>query len=293
MTSSILAFVAITYALAIALSIVVGATGGHASPLIGLGFGTMFIPATAVLLLRATKGEGPRVDFTRLAPRFTPVALLLMPGVLHATMLPVTSALEGGLPWRDWLHGRADHLYHTPDELGWGVLTFGELAARIAVNAIVGLVLVSILAWFEEIGWRAWLLARLMDRIGARRAVVASSVILALWHVPFALAGIQHLEGVSPPTTALLMPMGIFASGLILGWLWVRTRSIWIVALAHGALNDWGQYAFKYMRDIPVRDQIIVLEAGSLSLLVVGTLLVAFTLPPEANFTREALDQPA
>jgi membrane protease YdiL (CAAX protease family) len=193
-----------------------------------------------------------------------------------------------GLPWRDWLHSRADNLYHTPDELGWGALTFGELATRIAANAIVGLVLVSILACFEEIGWRAWLLPRLMDRIGVRGAVIASSAIWALWHVPFALAGIQHLDGVSPATTALLMPIGIVASGLILGWLWVRTRSFWIVALAHGALNDWGQYAFKYMHDFRVRDQIIVLAAGSLALLVTGSLLVMFTLPPPADVAGDA-----
>jgi hypothetical protein len=80
-------------------------------------------------------------------------------------------------------------------------------------------------------------------------------------------------------TTALLMQTGIVGSGLIIGWLWMRTESIWIVALAHGALNDWGQYAFKYMRDIGVRDQIIVLEAGSLALLVAGSLLVALGLP--------------
>jgi membrane protease YdiL (CAAX protease family) len=186
------------------------------------------------------------------------------------------------------LHSRADNLYHTPDELGWGALTFGELATRIAANAIVGLVLVSILACFEEIGWRAWLLHRLMDRIGVRGAVIASSAIWALWHVPFALAGIQHLDGVSPATTALLMPIGIVASGLILGWLWVRTRSFWIVALAHGALNDWGQYAFKYMHDFRVRDQIIVLAAGSLALLVTGSLLVMFTLAPTADVAGDA-----
>jgi membrane protease YdiL (CAAX protease family) len=288
MMRPVLVFVTITYVLAIAVSLAVGVTGGHASPLIGLRFGTMFIPATAVLLLRAARNEGPRVDFACLAPRFIPVALLLMPGVLHATMLPVTSALEGGLPWRDWLHSRADNLYHTPDEFGWGALTFGELATRIAANAIVGLVLVSILACFEEIGWRAWLLPRLMDRIGVRGAVIASSAIWALWHVPFALAGIQHLDGVSPATTALLMPIGIVASGLILGWLWVRTRSFWIVALAHGALNDWGQYAFKYMHDFRIRDQIIVLAAGSLALLVTGSLLVMFTLPPTAHVARDA-----
>ena len=47
---AILAFVGASYALAIALSLVVGLTGGHESPLIGLGYVSMFLPAVSVLI---------------------------------------------------------------------------------------------------------------------------------------------------------------------------------------------------------------------------------------------------
>ena len=59
-------------------------------------------------------------------------------------------------------------IFHTPDERGWGVLTQGGLAGRLVMNAGLGLLLVSILAFFEEIGWRAWLLLRLVKRVGVR-----------------------------------------------------------------------------------------------------------------------------
>jgi membrane protease YdiL (CAAX protease family) len=74
---------------------------------------------------------------------------------------------------------------------------------------------------------------------------------------------------------ALIIPPGTMATGLILGWLWLRTESIWLVAIAHGALNNWGQYAFKYMKDssTPGTD-VAVLTAGSAALLVVGALLL-------------------
>jgi membrane protease YdiL (CAAX protease family) len=45
-------------------------------------------------------------------------------------------------------------------------------------------------------------------------------------------------------------------TGLIIGWLWLRTESIWLVAIAHGALNNWGQYAFKYMKDSVTPDAV-------------------------------------
>jgi membrane protease YdiL (CAAX protease family) len=77
----------------------------------------------------------------------------------------------------------------------------------------------------------------------------------------------------------VILPPGTLAAGLILGWLWVRTESVWLVALAHGALNDWGQYAFKYMNEsTPPEIEIAVLSGGSLALLLVGLLLLCFGL---------------
>ena len=143
------------------------------------------------------------------------------------------------------------------------------------LNALVGLIVVSSLALFEEVGWRAWLLPRLVDRIGVRRAIVATSIIWALWHVPFQLSGIQYVEGVSPLGVSVTIVPGTMAAGLILGWLWLRTESIWLVALAHGASNNWGQYAFKYIKDSGTPDQdMAVLGAGFLALFSVGVLLV-------------------
>jgi membrane protease YdiL (CAAX protease family) len=105
------------------------------------------------------------------------------------------------------------------------------------------------------------------------------ALIWAGWHVPFALSGVQHIDGVSATSLALRMPLGIAASGLILGWLWLRTESVWMVALAHGTFNNWGQYAFKYIQDGPGVDWRTVLSAGGPALLVVGVLLLAFFTP--------------
>jgi membrane protease YdiL (CAAX protease family) len=53
--------------------------------------------------------------------------------------------------------------------------------------------------------------------MGARRAVVVTSVIWAFWHTPFALSGIHYIEGVSAVVTALIMPIGQAGSGLVAG----------------------------------------------------------------------------
>ena len=212
------------------------------------------------------------IEWDRFPLRYLPLAVFLMPLVLHAAMLPA-SAVMGRLHWHDWLTSSGG-LYHTPKALGWGVLTPFELVARILINAITGVIVVSILALFEEIGWRGWLLPRLVERAGRRRAVVICSAIWAFWHIPYALAGIQHLEAVPPSWAALGIPVGVFGSGLIIGWLWLRTESIWIVAIAHGALNNWGQYAFKFVSGEGQPSDVLVLASGGLALISVGTILL-------------------
>jgi membrane protease YdiL (CAAX protease family) len=286
--SAIIVFVATAYALSIALSLVVGLTGGHESPLIGLRYLSMFLPAVSVLIPSAM-GEAPRVRWDHFPLRYLPVALFLMPAVLHAVALPMLVRLEGPVEWQEWLTPQADGLYHTPADRGWGTLTLAGLAGRIMLNAVVGLVVVSILAFFEEVGWRGWLLPRLKDRMGARAAVVVTAIIWAVWHVPFQLSGIQHIDAVSPVELALGVPFGIMATGLILGWLWLRTESIWIVSIAHGALNNWGQYAFKYMKDPagPNIAETVALDAqavgaGFLALLVIGAVLL-WAVPQEST----------
>jgi membrane protease YdiL (CAAX protease family) len=72
----------------------------------------------------------------------------------------------------------------------------------------------------------------------------------------------------------LIMPIGHIGAGMVLGWLWLRTESIWMVSLAHGALNNWGQYAFKYMQGFGEWD-VYLLSAGNLALFALGSLLVA------------------
>ncbi|HEX3704517.1 MAG TPA: CPBP family intramembrane glutamic endopeptidase [Vicinamibacterales bacterium] len=243
-----------------------------------------FLPAAAVLIAIATVNERPRVRWEDFPLRYLPVALFLIPGVLHAVTLPLLVVLEGPLPWQDWLTPQADGLYHTPLTRGWGILTVEGLVARVALNAAAGLAIVSVFTFFEEIGWRVWLLPRLRDRVGPRSAVVVTAVIWALWHVPFQLSGVQHIDGVSPGRLASTLPVAIIIAGLILGWLWLRTESIWLVSIAHGALNNWGQYAFRYMKDSgSVGKDTLALSGGFLALFAVATCLLWRGVPTGAG----------
>jgi membrane protease YdiL (CAAX protease family) len=204
--------------------------------------------------------------------RWLPAALLILPLAIHAVALPGVAVLEGRLPWIQWLTPGPDGLFYTPQELGWGGLALPALIGRIVINAAMGLMIVSFLAFFEEIGWRAFMLPRLVDLFGTRRGAAVSALIFALWHVPFAISGVQHVENVSPQALALVSVVGQF--GAVYFWLWLKTGSILLASLAYGAFNNWGQYAFKFMSTSGEHD-LALFALVNVALLAVG--IVALT----------------
>lgn len=266
-------FILVAFGLSGLLAAVVYATGRDASPYAAWGVLAMLFPAAAVLVCRAFTGEKTHVKWSRLPLRYAVGAVLLIPLIMHAAMVPVAAALEGGLSWQEWLKPAPDGLYHAPEARGWGTLTLSGLAGRIVLNAAVGLLVVSLLALWEEIGWRGWLQPRMVERLGPGYGIIVTAGIWALWHTPFALSGIHHIDGVSPAVAAAGLPIGHFGAGLIIGWYWHMTGSIWLVALAHGSLNNWGQYAFKFMDGGGSHDA-LVLAAGGVALVATGCVLL-------------------
>ncbi len=116
------------------------------------------------------------------------------------------------------------------------------------------------------------MLPRLIKKFNVKKGIIIGAFIWALWHVPFILSGISYINNV--PYIILLVPVGTFGAGIIISWLWLKTKSIWIVSLAHGSLNNWGQYAFKYMQDSKSSDSILLLIGVEASLLVMGLVIL-------------------
>jgi membrane protease YdiL (CAAX protease family) len=277
--NDLVTFIAITFSLSILLSLSIGLTGGRESKFIWMGFTSMPIPAFAVLIIsKVFKAPVQDLAWNNFSICWLLLALFLMPLVIHVVCLPLMILLKGGhLPWQAWLTPNKEGLYNSPDNLGWGTLTLGEVIFKVVINAVIGVIVVSLLAFLEEIGWRAWMLPRLINRFDVKKGVFIGAVIWALWHVPFMLSGILYVKGIPEYLVLLMNPFGIIGAGIVLSWFWLRTKSIWIVSIAHGALNNWGQYAFKYMQD---NETNLRLQQGwlfigvNVSLLVLGLLIL-------------------
>ena len=87
----------------------------------------------------------------------------------------------------------------------------------------------------EELGWRGWLLPKLMP-LGTLPALVISGVIWGLWHAPLILLGYNYPGTPGWLALTAMVAMCILV-GAIFGWLRLRSGTVWPAALAHAAFN--------------------------------------------------------
>jgi len=110
------------------------------------------------------------------------------------------------------------------------------VAAQVALGLTLGPLINSLFALGEELGWRGFLLPRLMAAgMGQWPALAASGAIWGLWHAPIILQGHNYPD--HPYLGVLLMTVFCILLGVIFGWLQLASGSVWVPTIAHGALN--------------------------------------------------------
>ena len=174
-------------------------------------------------------------------------------------------------------------------------LPIGVLVAAQFINVALAAVINAVPALGEELGWRGWLLPRLMP-LGAPAAVVVSGVVWGAWHAPLILLGYNYPDG--PGWLGVLAMCGMCTVfGGVFGWLRLRSGSVWPAALAHGALNASAGLMFLF---VAAGGQFSTLQASVLGwsgwivpLLLVAGLIAAGQFRPAASHTVGAAYPPA
>lgn len=110
------------------------------------------------------------------------------------------------------------------------------VAMQIVQALILGPVINLAFAIGEELGWRGFLLPRLLP-LGQWKALVVSGLIWGLWHAPVIAQGHNYPD--HPVLGILLMAAFCILTGIIFGWMYLNTRSPWVAGIAHGSLNAW------------------------------------------------------
>lgn len=184
----------------------------------------MWAPGLAAVIARLTLREGFGDISLRLGRRNW-WALLIALGY------PVAIAIAAyGVGW-------ASGLAHFTG--GWGGFA-GELLVGITLGTAVGLVF----ALGEELGWRGYLLTRLIDA-EIPRPIMVSGLIWAAWHLPLIIGG-GYLtgNGGSTPVIAVLFVIQVTVVSYVFARLRLDTGSIWPAVVLHASWNSVIQSVF-------------------------------------------------
>lgn len=148
----------------------------------------------------------------------------------------------------------------------------GQLAVILAFVGTIGVLLALLSNGSEEIGWRGYLLPRMIDaRIP--QPILFSSLIWGVWHLPVLFAG-EYAVGPSRLLAAVGLVVSALAAGSILSWLRLSTGSIWPCILLHAAWNSMINGGFTFATHNPTANFWI----GEQGILVAVTLVIAALL---------------
>lgn len=139
----------------------------------------------------------------------------------------------------------------------------------------LGAVINSVLTLGEELGWRGWLLPSLLP-LGTWPALLISGAIWGFWHSPLILLGYNFAQpnffGVG------LMIVGTMFYGVLIGWLRLRTGSVWPSVVAHGAFNAAGSFLLLVIAAGSSADPIAVGPLGWVAWIVMSVVIVVLIL---------------
>jgi uncharacterized protein len=216
-------------------------TGDPIESHVGLVFALMWSPALASLVARLVVREGPEDVSFRLGKRRAGRHPLLARSFLVAWISPLFVGLVAyGAAWLTGLETFAPRslealgLAHTP-----GLV---RLAVSIGVMLTLGTVMSAATALGEELGWRGYMLTRLVDA-GVPRPVLVSAAIWGAWHLPLIVSG-QYAAGPRPLLSAACFFVGILGGGLVAGYVRLASGSVWPAVVFHAAWNSLIQGTF-------------------------------------------------
>lgn len=214
--------------------------GGSIQNHLGIIFGLVWWVTVSSIVARLVLRESPRDVSFRWGGWMGTRAMAI------ATLMPlVVGFIAYGIAWSSGLaHFSGPAL--TQAELGMHFTLAGSPLVRfwqcLGIMLVFGALATCKYAAGEEIGWRGYMLTRLVDS-GVRAPILISGLVWGLWHAPLILSG-QYASGPHPILSACLFMVGIVAAGYVFAWLRLSSGSIWPCIWGHSVWNAVIQGAF-------------------------------------------------
>lgn len=238
----------------------------------------MWVPALASAIARAILREGVSDISFRLSLARARWALL------GAWLSPV---LVGAVAYNiAWMAGLASFsppdIDHLAAHLG---SPYWRFALLLAFSLVPSVLIGTIFTAGEEIGWRGYMLTRLITA-GVPKPIFVSGLVWGLWHIPLILSG-RYVTSSGPLLSAALFMVNIVAGGYFIAWLRLATGSVWPAILFHASWNTVIQEVFG--RSTVGRS--IWLGESGLLVVIVCVIFVICVAPLFRRAVTHAIDQ--
>ena len=112
------------------------------------------------------------------------------------------------------------------------------------LSHIIFFIIGSLITLGEEFGWRGYLQEKMIRILGLNWGFIILGILWGYWHLPIVLMG-WNFPNHPVLGALLLMPISTIFSGIFVGWIYLRSRSIWMPALAHAAINLLSGFLFQ------------------------------------------------
>jgi uncharacterized protein len=149
------------------------------------------------------------------------------------------------------------------------------LLLAIPLYAVIGVIGSTARALGEEIGWRGFLLPRLVQQFGFTVGCLFSGCIWAVWHYPVLLFA-DYNAGTKPAYALTCFTLMVIADAYILGWLRLKSGSLWPAAILHASHNLFIQAIFDRMTAPVGKSLYITTEFGAGLVLTIGAFAAYF-----------------
>ena len=152
-------------------------------------------------------------------------------------------------------------------------------------DLIIGLLFGILLALGEEIGFRGYLLPRLLE-LGRKRAIILSGFLHATWHLPLIFLTPFYLTEGNRLLTIPVFLLLLTAGGTIYGALRLATDSLWPSTILHASFNAYlDVFTALTVMSSPLAIYLVG-EGGVLTLLVTAVVALWFIQRWQMPVTR-------
>ena len=165
-----------------------------------------------------------------------------------------------------------------------GELTW-QFAPDTAINLAINIVIVSFYAFFEEIGWRGYMLPKIATGY-PHLAPALVGFLHGVWHLPLMLLTTAYNPAGNRLIVVPLFLAILTAAGVLYGYLRNASGSLWPVVIAHGTFNAvLGVLAGAAVADNPTTAAYLTGETGVFTL--VALVILAWVLTRRSATRKE------